>query len=126
MLPQLVKIVDGMPQIDVGALRHPIRIEQLGPTSPPTIDAGGPVMVWSTYAQCVAAMGVMRGTDVIRSGQTTSESFAEFAVWYQPGIAAKMRIVMERTGKIYLIQSVEDVLEMNVALVLNCVGLALS
>lgn len=120
--PSFVKIVNGFPSIDIGSLRHAITIQVEGPTSPPTIGPGGQQLAWSTFTTADAAISAVRGTDVVRSGQDTTQLFLTVAIWYQDGILSNMRIVNEN-GSVYVIQSAENVLEMGTVLVLNCVAL---
>jgi|SRR5581483_4010077 len=117
------KIVNGRPTIEIGALRHEVSIQKNGPASPPVFDAGGPVLGWNTFATALAAIEAVRGTDVIKSGQTTTQLFLTVTMWWQPGILPDMRVASDN-GSLYVIQSVENVLEMDVVLVLNCLGLS--
>lgn len=120
--PKFVEYVNGIPTINVGNLRHPIAIQSQGPASPPTYDAGGTAVSWSQFTTALAAIDAVRGADVIRGGQTTTQLFLTLGLWWQPGILPNMRVVTE-TDAIYLIQSVENVLEMNAVLLLNCLGI---
>lgn len=126
-MPQrdFVKIVDGFPLLDVGSLRHQITIQAQGPTSPPTMDASGQVVAWSPFATALAAIDQVRGTDVIRGGQITTQLYLTVAMWFQPGILSNMRVISDN-GSTYVVQSVENVLEMNLVLILNCVALGLN
>lgn len=119
--PAAVQIVDGFPVINVGALRHAITIQAQGPGSPP-IDASGTVLAWNAFATAIAAIEAVRGTDVIRGGQTTTQLFLTVTMWWQSGILPNMRVLGDN-GSTYLIQSVENVLEMSSVLVLNCIGI---
>ena len=121
-LPQFVTITNGWPSIEIGRMRHPITVQAFGSTSPPTFDDSGVASVWSTFVSAMAAMDPVRGTDVIRGGQTTSQVFIPVAMWFQAGIVGGMRVVTEY-GNTYIIQSVDNVLEMNVVLILNCIAL---
>lgn len=108
--------------VNVGAMRHAIAIQQQQPVSPPVYDAAGPVLAWTTFVSALAAIETLRGTDVIKSGQTTAQLFLMVTLWYQPGILPSMRVVSDN-GSIYVIQAVENILELNVVLVLTCLGL---
>ncbi len=118
----LVQIRNGWPVVNVGAMRHAIAIQQQQPVSPPVYDAAGPVLAWTTFVSALAAIETLRGTDVIKSGQTTAQLFLMVTLWYQPGILPSMRVVSDN-GSIYVIQAVENILELNVVLVLTCLGL---
>jgi SPP1 family predicted phage head-tail adaptor len=120
-----VRIQNGWPSIDIGALRHLITILKFASTSPPTYDVAGPILEWIPVVTCNAAINPISGKDVIRGGQTTTQLNLAIAIWYQDGILPNMRVQSDN-GSIYVIQSIENVLEMNVVLTLNCVGLALN
>ena len=117
-----VRIENGWPTVDVGSMRHAITIQQQGPTSPPTYDSAGPHLVWTTFAAAMAAIETVRGTDVIKSGQDTTQLFLTATIWYQAGIQPNMRVVSDN-GSVYVIQAVENILELNVVLVLKCLAL---
>lgn len=123
-MPQwpFVRIENGWPTIEVGAMRHLVEIQRELPANPPAYDAAGPRLAWQKFVTAKAAIETVRGTDVIRSGQITTQLFLTVALWFQPGIASNMRLVSEN-GSTYLIQSVENILEMNIVLVLNCLAL---
>lgn len=121
-LPQFVTITNGWPSIEMGRMRHPITIQSNGPTSPPSFDAAGSATAWNTFTTAMAAMDPIRGTDVVRGGQTTSQVFIPVAIWFQAGIVGGMRVVTEY-GNTYTVQSVDNVLEMNVVLILNCIAI---
>jgi head-tail adaptor len=120
--PSFVKIVNGFPSIDIGKMRHAITIQKEGPTSPPTTDVAGPAMAWNPFTTADAAIDAVRGTDVIKGGQTTTQLFLTVAIWFQAGILPNMRVLNEN-GSIYVIQSVENVMEMNTVMVLNCLAI---
>lgn len=119
---QFVKIVDGYPTIDIGAMRHAITIQSEGVGDPPVIDASGVVVSPQTFVTADAAIDYIRGLDVIKGGQTTSQAFLAAAIWFQAGIIGGMKVINDN-GNTYIIQSVDNVLEMDVVLILNCVGL---
>lgn len=121
----IFKIVNGRPTLNIGSLRHTITIQTSGPTSPPTTNAAGPVLTWTTLTTAQAAIEMVRGTDVIKGGQIATQLYLTLALWYVPGVAPNMQVVSDN-GSTYVIQSVENVLEMNVVLVLNCLGLGLN
>lgn len=119
------KIVGGRPTIDIGSMRHPIIIQANGPTTPPTYDSTGPVFTPTTFTTAMAKIRAVRGRDVILSGQTATQLFLEVGLWWQPGILPNMQVLTE-LGSQYVIQSVENVLEMNVILILNCIGIGVT
>jgi hypothetical protein len=124
---------EGWPQVDIGLMRHCIKIQQQGNgTRVGEFDIGGAIPSdWQDlFTGVMAAIEVMRGTDVIRSGQTTTQLFITVVIWfipdpvnpYAPGVTSNMRVISDN-GSAYVIQSVENVLELNVILVLNCLAL---
>ena len=117
-----VTITNNWPSIDIGRMRHAITIQQMGTSSPPVYDASGPSLTASTFTTAMAAIETVRGTDVIRSGQATTQLFLTVGMWYQPGILPNMTVLSDN-GSRYVIQSVENILEMNVVLILNCLAL---
>lgn len=113
---------NNLPQLNMGAARHSITIQQLGPTSPPTFDEAGQVNGWSNFATGVlAGMQAIRGTDVIRGGLTISELYMEIATWWIPGLLPNMRVVYGAST--YVIQSVDNVLQADMVAVMNCLGI---
>ncbi len=116
------EIIGGFPVIDIGKLRHFVTIQQQGPTIPPSFDEAGTKLDWIPFATGMAAIDTVSGTDVIKGGQTVSQLFLTVTMYYQPGILPKMRVKSDN-GSIYVIRAVENILEMNVVLVLNCEGL---
>jgi hypothetical protein len=129
-LPNFVKIVNSVPVVEVGAMRHVVTILQLGASSPVTYDASGvAASTWNTFmAGYVCAIGgqaagaVRGGTDVSRVDQTASQLTLVVVGWYVPGVVPNMRITSEN-GSTYIIQSIENVLEMNAVMVMTCLGI---
>lgn len=115
----------GWPTLDPGTLRHPIKIWKMsslgGDVSGTTVD---PSLVTAAppAAPTMASIEPVRGTDVIRSGQATTQIFLTVKMWFQPGITPDMQVETE-SGSRFLIQSIENLLEMNLILVLNCIAL---
>lgn len=122
---KLVDVSSGWPTIDPGKMRHVITIQRSGETSPPTYDEAGVVFPWSDFTTAMAAIETVHGADVIKDGQTTTQLALTVAIWYQPGIVGGMRVIGDN-GSTYVVRSVENILEMNIALVLNCLALGLN
>jgi hypothetical protein len=59
---------------------------------------------------------------VIKAGQVTTQLFLTISIWYQAGILADMQV--QAMNGLYVIQSVENISELDVVLVLNCVALS--
>lgn len=112
-----------MPIISIGKLRHLATFQKLMPSSPPTYDEAGQTQVWTpTGQQALVAVDILSARDAIRNGLTITELYADLTMYWQPGITNKLRAVMDN-GAIYVIRSVQNILEMNAVLVVNCVGL---
>jgi SPP1 family predicted phage head-tail adaptor len=106
------------PTLDSGEMRHQITILQQTKSS----DASGNTVVMAPlYTGVWAKIEPVRGTDVIRSGQVTTQLFLTVSIWWQAGIMADMQV--QTLNGLYVIQSVENLLEMDAVLKLNCVAL---
>lgn len=117
-----VKVTNGWPSIDIGALKHPVTIQWQQTSSPPKFGKTGMVLEWSDFCTAMMAIEPISGKDLIRGGQTTTQLLLSAAMWYQEGILPNMRVITEY-GSRYVIQSIENVLEMNVIITLNLLGL---
>ena len=105
------------PTLDAGELRHQITI--LGPV--PGSDASGSTVMMSPKVTAYAKIEVVRGADVVRNGQVTTQTMLVISMWYQDGIASNMQV--QALNGLYLIQSVENLLELDVVLKLNCLAI---
>lgn len=111
--PQMVP----WPTFDPGRMVHQIEIQK--PT--PGFDESGATIVWATFMTAYAAIEPIRGTDVVRAGQVTTQLYTTVTMMYQPGINASFRVHCFKGN--FVIQSVENPLERDVLLILNCVEL---
>ena len=57
-----------------------------------------------------------------KAGQVTTQLFLTISIWYQAGILADMQV--QAMNGLYVIQSVENISELDVVLVLNCIALS--
>jgi head-tail adaptor len=105
------------PALDAGEMRHQITI--LGQV--PASDESGNTVAMAPLLTCYAKIEVVKGLDVILSGQETTQLFLIASIWWQADIAANMQV--QALNGLYLIQSVENVLELDVVLKLNCLAL---
>lgn len=105
-----------------GARLHQINIQQQTIASPPSFDrAGSALYSWITFITTWAKIVSTRATDVIRSGQITTQTFLVLNIRYRPGILQNMRVAW--TNGTYVIQGIENVEERNVELNLICLAL---
>ena len=105
------------PTLDSGEMRHQITILAQAPSS----DVSGSTVAMVPLVTCYAKIEPVRGIDVIRSGQETTQLFLIISIWWQSGILANMQV--QALNGLYLIQSVENVLELDVVLKLNCLAI---
>jgi len=105
------------PSLDPGELRHQITI--LAPVA--ATDVSGSTVALVPLVTCYAKIDVVKGLDVIRSGQETTQLYLIVSMWWQAGIAANMQV--QALNGLYLIESVENVLELDVVLKLNCLAI---
>ncbi|MBZ5621469.1 MAG: head-tail adaptor protein [Acidobacteriia bacterium] len=120
----VVEVIDGWPELDAGRLIHRVEIWTDAAASPPKVGPGGPVMVPVLFADGLnAAIEVLPGREVIRSGQDTAQTFVIVTMHYIDGVLPQMRVKNVAKGSMYLIQVPEDVEERGVVLQLRCIGL---
>ena len=100
-------------------MRHQIVILQQQRSS----DASGSAVTMVPFVSAYAKIVVVRvHSDVIKAGQVTTQLFLTISIWYQAGIFAHMQV--QAMNGLYVIQSVENISELDVAVVLNCVALS--
>jgi len=108
------------PTIDPGQFRHQITLLEQVVGS----DASGATVTYAPESQPVKAWAkieYLRGTDIIKSGQDVSQVYLKITAWYRAEFSANKRI-QGPSGNQYVIQAVENVLEMNTYMVLMCLG----
>ena len=108
------------PTLDAGELRHQITI--LGPV--PGSDASGSTVMMSPKVTAYAKIEVVRGADVVRNGQVTTQTMLVISMWYQDGIASNMQV--QALNGLYVIEEIENVLEMDIVFKMNCIALGSS
>jgi len=106
--------------IDPGAMVHIVTIFE----SVTVEDASGTVSQWRPVLKAWAQIDPVRGSEVIKAGQDTTQLFLTVKIYWQQNIRANMRV--DSLNGSYLIQSIENLGERNVVLVLNCLALGLS
>jgi SPP1 family predicted phage head-tail adaptor len=105
--------------LEAGDLRHSITILQ------PWITMGssGAETSYTAFLSDVRAkIEPMRGTDIVKSGMTTTQTFLTVTIRYVSGITAQMQ-VQRQSGATYIIQAIENVLERNRVLKLLCLDI---
>lgn len=105
------------PSIDPGEMVHRITILQQVRSS----DISGTTVVWAPLLSTWAKIVPVKGTDVIKSGQITTQLFLTTTIFWQAGILPNMRV--QSLHGTHEIQSIENPGERNILLVLNCLGL---
>ena len=116
-----LEIKNGRPALSLGAMRHQITLLEQSVVA----GASGSKETWlpgSPPKVARAAIANMPGSDQIRAGQTATQQRLMVGIWFQPGFVGAARI-QHSNGSKYIIESVENILEMDVVLVLNCLGL---
>ena len=108
------------PTLDSGEMRHQITI--LGQV--PSSDVSGSTVTMAPILTCYAKIEPVRGVDVIKSGQETTQLFLTLSIWWQAGIVANMQV--QALNGLYVIEEIENVLEMDIVLKMNCIALGSS
>jgi head-tail adaptor len=105
------------PTLNAGELRHQITI--LGPVAGQ--DESGATVTMQPFVTAYAKIEIVRGADVIRNGQVTTQTMLVISLWWQVGIASNMQV--QALNGLYVIEEIENVLEMNIVLKMNCVAI---
>jgi SPP1 family predicted phage head-tail adaptor len=109
------------PKIDPGEMVHQITILQ----QTQGVDISGTVTTWTPFLTTWASIDPVRGTDVLKSGQDTTNLYLTIRIRWQTGIQPNM-CVQKVDGARYIIQAIENPGERNVILVLFCLALGLN
>jgi SPP1 family predicted phage head-tail adaptor len=104
--------------LDPGQMVHQVTI--LG--QQPVQDESGTSVQWVPFVTTWAQIDPVRGTDLLKSGQDTAQSFVTIKIRWQPGILANMR-VQTLDGTFIIQGKPEDPGNRHVILILNCIGL---
>jgi head-tail adaptor len=107
--------------LDPGEMIHRIRILQETTVE----DISGTAPAWVPFLDTWAKIDPVRGTDVLKSGQDTAQSFMTIKIFWQPGILANMR-VQTLDGTFIIQGKPEDPGNRHVILILNCIGLGVN
>ena len=110
------------PQIDPGEMVHQVTLQQ----QTQGFDVSGAVTVWTPFVTTWAAIEPVRGTDVLRSGQDTTNLYLRVSIRWQTGIQPNMRLLRSDGVTTYIIQAIENPGERNVILILFCLALGLN
>jgi SPP1 family predicted phage head-tail adaptor len=104
--------------LDPGKMVHRISILQETTVS----DISGTAAAWTPFVTTWAQIDPVRGIDVLKAGQDTTQLYLTVKIRWQTGIMANMRV--QTLNGIYVIQAVENPGERSVILVLNCLALS--
>jgi SPP1 family predicted phage head-tail adaptor len=89
-----------------------------------TTDVSGTSIVWTEFVKTWAQIDPVRGSDVLRGGQDTTQLYLTVKIRWQTGILPNMRV--QSNNGTYIIQAIENPGERNVILILNCIALGLN
>ena len=119
--PSFIRIVNGRPVIKAGLMRHSITVLAPGAVSS---DASGASQDYSLFGSAQAVIQDVSAMDALQGGIISTETHVSMGIWAYaiPGIQSNMT-VLRPDGQEYLIQSIQDVMEAGVILILNCLGL---
>jgi hypothetical protein len=119
--PSFIRIVNGRPTIKAGLMRHSITVLAPGAVSS---DLSGATQNYSLFGSAQAVLQDVSATDKLQGGIISTETNVSMGIWAYavPGIQANM-VILRPDGREYLIQSIQDVMEAGVILILNCLGL---
>lgn len=87
-----------------------------------TTNAAGTDTVLSPVISAWAKIEPMKGTDVTRSGQTITEVPIIVSMYYDARVQSKMQL--QTVTGMYVIQAVQNVLELNAVMELTCLAIA--
>lgn len=115
---------DGDVRIRAGSLRHPITIyNAAAPTSPPTYNDAGQVLVATPFAvNVMAQIAPQRAGITVRAGQQVTETGIPITIRYMAGVSSSMTITSQISGAQYLINGIINIDERNVVLELQCIA----
>jgi SPP1 family predicted phage head-tail adaptor len=105
--------------IDPGEFRHRITLLQATAGS----DASGSTVTYiPDNVQAWAKIKYLRGIEAIKAGLDVTQTYLEVTMWYRPEFTADQHI-QGPNGNEYIVQSVENVNEINQYTRLTCLGL---
>lgn len=108
------------PMLDPGKMIHRVRILQQTTVT----DISGTAAAWMPFIDTWAQIDPVRGIDVLKAGQDTTQLYSTVKIRWQTGILPNMRL--QTLNGSFIIQAVENPGERNVILILNCIGLGLN
>ena len=106
------------PSLNPGELRH--RVTVLAET--PVVNATGTDTVLSPVISAWAKIEPMKGTDVVRAGQTITQLPVIVSMYYDARVQPSMQL-QALNGR-YAIQAIRNVLELNAVMELTCLAIA--
>lgn len=108
------------PMIDPGAMVHKVTIFE----NVIIEDPSGTSTEWRALLTTWAQIDPVRGTEVLKAGSDTTQLYLTVKIYWQQNIKPTMRV--DSLNGSYLIQSIENLGERNIVLVLNCLALGTS
>ena len=106
--------------LDPGKMVH--RVAILKQTT--VTDVSGTATAWVKFVDTWAQIDPVRGSDVLKAGQDTTQLFLTVKIRWQTGILPNMRV--QSLNGTYVIQAIENPGERNVILALSCLALGLN
>ena len=117
----MLKVVTRKPApfaIDSGKLRHWIDIQS--PSTSQT-STGSPTTTWTTFYSCMAKIDAMSSREVFQASQFTAEvSHVVTIRWPGDGVSIQGGQQVLYCGRVFKLQTVENVQERNRILLLHC------
>lgn len=109
-------------RVRAGSLRHPITIQQRVPGSPPTYNNAGPVLEpVPVLVNVMAQIQPSRTAQMVRPGQTVTETVIPITIRYNANVTANMEVVFN--GNLYRIEGIIDFDERHWLMELECLAL---
>lgn len=113
----------GIPAINAGMLRHQINFQRLVVASPPTYTPAGLTSTWTTAFSDVASIEAMSGKDMVKEGMTLSLVPIFITLYWRSDVTVGMRVARASSSSVYIIQAIQNVMEMDSVMVLTCLAL---
>jgi head-tail adaptor len=116
-----MSLTSAIPGIDPGQFRHLVTLLE---ESTSGSDASGAPVSWAVGDPPLTAymkIESLKADEIIKAGLDVSQVDLKLTGWYRPQFTAQSRI-QAPSGNVYIVQAVQNVLEMNIFMVLLCLG----